>query len=101
MDWESSDVVRFGLSLALVICIFSVYNFASVLPCASSSYTYICTPYQVELDSVGSSKSGESSKSSGVRTQSSYTDSTYGSDKRAPIFTDSDSAQSTGSSANR
>ena len=45
---------------------------------------------RVELDSVGSSRSGESSKSSGIRTQGSYD-----SDKRStPVTDSSDSARS-------
>ena len=53
---------------------------------------------QTELDSVGSSRSGESSKSSGFKTQTgSYTDSLRSDIDKRP-FSDSDSAKSSQSS---
>lgn len=55
---------------------------------------------QTELDSIGSSRSGESSKSSGFKTQtgSSYTDSLRSDIDKRP-FSDSDSAKSSSSTS--
>lgn len=54
---------------------------------------------QTELDSVGSSRSGESSKSSGFKTQTgSYTDSLRSDIDKRP-FSDSDSAKSSSSTS--
>ena len=57
--------------------------------------------HDLELDSVGSSKSGDSSRSSGIRTQGSCSDSTLRSESDRHTLTDSDSSRSVSSSGAR
>lgn len=68
-------------------------------PPLSSRYLH---DHDLELDSVGSSKSGDSSRSSGIRTQGSCSDSTLRSESdRHGTLTDSDSSRSMSSNGAR